>query len=420
MEQGDVCSPRLQPVLRCLDLAVKTVFGDSHVLLHNSCSSTVPSIAGAMVIDCCSSCKDPASTTTTSSHARPAVEAVPCGVVETPTDSTYLMDSSHTAALLEQLHHELATAGITYTAVAAPTSPRCAESSPACDGCVSDGCDAYKLDSSSSGTASFSRADSTDSLGSTSSISGTNSIGSSSSNCSRRSLDGAASCMIRLVDGSDACGVLPAVKLLLGGCDTAVPAGYDSTQLWRHAQQAANDGSQHCHHAQEVAIGPAGGGGYPAAVEAPLSYTAQQVLLYLEALPCCLGDLPRPSALPRLISAVNSQLCSNSAGQLLGAAAFDKLLTATLQAIAESAAGFHTGSIQQGVDGCPQGDTPSCRKSSLPGQQQQQQAEGVALQVLLQQAGVGGHEWQRAARAVLSMRELGWGWWQIVECVVAA
>lgn len=250
-------------------------------MLHNSCSSTVPSIAGAMVIDCCSSCKDPASTTTTSSHAHPAVEAVPCGVVETPTDSTYIMDSSHTAALLEQLHHELATAGITYTAVAAPTSPRCAESSPACDGCVSDGCDVYKLDSSSSGTASFSRADSTDSLGSTSSI------GSSSSNCSRRSLDGAASCMIRLVDGSDACGVLPAVKLLLGGCDTAVPAGYDSTQLWRHAQQAANDGSQHCNHAQEVAIGPAGGGGYPAAVEAPLSYTAQQVSMLTVV--CCAG-----------------------------------------------------------------------------------------------------------------------------------
>jgi hypothetical protein len=129
-------------------------------------------------------------------------------------------------------------------------------------------------------------------------------------------------------------------------------------------------------------------------------------------------DLPQPRALHRIIAAVNSQLCGCLSGELLGAAAFDRLLIATLQAVA----GFSTlsGGTPVRGSGIPQGE--------LAIQQQQQGREerpqGVqrcaGLQVLLQAAGMAGQEWQRAAAAVLRLRAVGWGWWQIVEEVVAA
>jgi hypothetical protein len=145
----------------------------------------------------------------------------------------------------------------------------------------------------------------------------------------------------------------------------------------------------------------------------------QQVLLYVDSLPCCLGDLPQPTALPQLISAVDCQLCGSPAGQLLGATAFDRLLAAALQAIAGPADGTIAHYQGPKLDNSLQDEYFSCSSGSLA-KQQQQQAEDMALQELLQQAVMAGREWRRAACAVLSMRELGWGWWQIVECVVAA
>jgi hypothetical protein len=140
-------------------------------------------------------------------------------------------------------------------------------------------------------------------------------------------------------------------------------------------------------------------------------------------------DLPQPTALHTIIAAVNSQLCGCLSGELLGAAAFDRLLTATLQAVA----GFSTLSapecrmpLRESCTNYEPGALSSSLQNELAGKQQQQGKEGKegehgeGLQVLLQAAGMAGQEWQRVAAAVLRLRGLGWGWWQIVEEVVEA
>jgi hypothetical protein len=100
-------------------------------------------------------------------------------------------------------------------------------------------------------------------------------------------------------------------------------------------------------------------------------------------------------------------------------------LTATLQAVAGSAT-FSAGSTSAEDSGAKDTSGFSSLQDDLARKQQQQQQQGgktpsnAGWQQLLQQAGMAGQEWQRAACAVLSMRGLGWGWWQIVEEVVQA
>jgi hypothetical protein len=150
--------------------------------------------------------------------------------------------------LLEQLHHELATAGITYTAVIEPVKPDCAAAASLqldqnllgstnslsgtdrAGGTDSIGCGSTMSLGSTISADSFARTDSTDSIGSTS--------------CSA-STGGTGSCVIRLFDGCDACGGLPAVHLQMQSCEVdrtaavnelvgpgcEVPLGYTAQQV---------------------------------------------------------------------------------------------------------------------------------------------------------------------------------------------